>query len=115
MFENKTEQQARENILEMVREYADTFHTQKKEFKVGQRIPYASRVYDSAEMVNLVDSTLDFWLIWVQINRQNIWIFLRKSIRLWETGESVFAWTEKKCLGHSFGQSSGQVLMEILL
>lgn len=62
MFENKTEQQARANILELVREYADTFHNQKKEFKVGQRIPYASRVYDSAEMVNLVDSALEFWL-----------------------------------------------------
>ena len=28
----------------------------------GQKIPYASRVYDSAEMVNLVDSALEFWL-----------------------------------------------------
>lgn len=62
MFENKTEQQARADILELVREYADTFHNQKKEFETGQRIPYASRVYDSAEMVNLVDSALEFWL-----------------------------------------------------
>ena len=28
----------------------------------GDRIPYASRVYDSHEMVNLVDSALEFWL-----------------------------------------------------
>ena len=62
MFENKTEQQAREEILDMVRQYADRFHNQKKEFTEGQRIPYASRVYDSAEMVNLVDSALEFWL-----------------------------------------------------
>lgn len=62
MFENKTEQQARADILELVREYADIFHNQKKEFEAGQRIPYASRVYDSAEMVNLVDSALEFWL-----------------------------------------------------
>lgn len=62
MFENKTEQQAKEEILALVREYADTYHNQKKEFKEGQRIPYASRVYDSAEMVNLVDSALEFWL-----------------------------------------------------
>ena len=62
MFENKTEQQARAYILELVREYANIFHNQKKEFEVGQRIPYASRVYDSAEMVNLVDSALEFWL-----------------------------------------------------
>lgn len=37
-------------------------HCQKKEFQRGDRIPYASRVYDSAEMVNLVDSALEFWL-----------------------------------------------------
>jgi CDP-6-deoxy-D-xylo-4-hexulose-3-dehydrase len=62
MFENKTEQQAREEILEMVKEYADMYHNQNKEFVEGQRIPYASRVYDHSEMVNLVDSALEFWL-----------------------------------------------------
>lgn len=62
MFENKTEAQAREEILAMVAEYADTFHNQKKDFKEGDRIPYASRVYDKDEMVNLVDSSLEFWL-----------------------------------------------------
>ena len=62
MFENKTEAQAREEILAMVAEYADKFHNQKKEFKEGDRIPYASRVYDKDEMVKLVDSSLDFWL-----------------------------------------------------
>ena len=62
MFENKTEAQAREEILAMVAEYADKFHNQKREFKEGDRIPYASRVYDSDEMVRLVDSSLDFWL-----------------------------------------------------
>lgn len=62
MFENKTEAQAREEILKLVDEYCATFHEQDKEFKEGQRIPYASRVYDSAEMVNLVDSALEFWL-----------------------------------------------------
>lgn len=62
MFENKTEQQAREEILSAVKEYCETFHNQKKPFTEGQRIPYASRVYDSAEMTNLVDSALEFWL-----------------------------------------------------
>lgn len=62
MFENKTEQQAKEKILEMVKEYCDTFHNVKKEFKEGDRISYASRVYDSEEMLNLVDSSLEFWL-----------------------------------------------------
>ncbi len=62
MFENKTEQQAREEILAAVREYCDTYHNQKKPFSEGERIPYASRVYDSREMTNLVDSALEFWL-----------------------------------------------------
>ncbi|WP_176731075.1 lipopolysaccharide biosynthesis protein RfbH [Robinsoniella peoriensis] len=61
MFENKTEQQAKEEILKSVEEYCNLFH-QKKEYEEGDRIPYASRVYDSKEMVNLVDSSLEFWL-----------------------------------------------------
>ena len=62
MFENMTEGQARREILEAVAEYAKKFHEQKKEFHEGDRIPYASRVYAHEEMVNLVDSALEFWL-----------------------------------------------------
>lgn len=62
MFENRSEAEAREQILSMVAEYCDKYHNQKKEFKEGQRIPYASRVYGHEEMVNLVDSSLEFWL-----------------------------------------------------
>ncbi len=61
MFKNMTESEAREQILEAVREYSQTYHA-KKEYKSGDRIPYASRVYDEEEMVNLVDSSLEFWL-----------------------------------------------------
>lgn len=61
MFEQKTEAQARQEILELVGEYCDRFH-QKKHFQEGGRIPYASRVYDRQEMMNLVDSSLEFWL-----------------------------------------------------
>ncbi len=62
MFENMTEKSARESILKSVREYCDRFHNEKKAFCEGDRIPYASRVYDGDEMVNLADSMLDFWL-----------------------------------------------------
>ena len=62
MFENMNEQQAKEQILSMVQQYCDTFHNKKKEFEEGDRIPYASRVYDHEEMKNLVDSALEFWL-----------------------------------------------------
>ena len=61
MFEHETEAQAREEILNLVAEYCDRFH-QKKPYEEGDRIPYASRVYDHQEMVNLVDSSLEFWL-----------------------------------------------------
>lgn len=61
MFENMTEQQARDKILEMTEEYFKSF-CGGKPFSVGDRIPYAARVYDQAEMRNLVDSALDFWL-----------------------------------------------------
>ncbi|MEF9939065.1 MAG: lipopolysaccharide biosynthesis protein RfbH [Clostridium sp.] len=57
-----TEQEAREEILSLVADYCDQYHNKKKEFSEGDRIPYASRVYDHKEMVNLVDSALEFWL-----------------------------------------------------
>ena len=61
MLENQAEKQARQQILDAVSAYCDQFHI-RMPFSEGQRIPYASRVYDHAEMVNLVDSALDFWL-----------------------------------------------------
>ena len=61
MFDNMTEKEARENILKQVEEYCKRYHN-RKEYQEGDRIPYASRVYDSREMVNLVDSSLEFWL-----------------------------------------------------
>lgn len=61
MFENLTEQQAKKEILNQVAEYCDKYHV-KAEYKEGDRISYASRVYDHDEMVNLVDSSLEFWL-----------------------------------------------------
>ena len=62
MFEGKDKQQAKEHILSLVKEYCDTFHNKDGAFREGQRIPYASRVYDNAEMCSLVDSALEFWL-----------------------------------------------------
>jgi len=61
MFENINEEQAKKQILEMVSEYCDTYHAVKP-YEEGDRISYARRVYDHSEMVNLVDSSLEFWL-----------------------------------------------------
>jgi len=60
-FDNMNEKAAREQILQAVKTYCETFHN-TKEYKAGDRIPYASRVYDHNEMTNLVDSALEFWL-----------------------------------------------------
>ena len=62
MFEGMNEAKAREEILALVKEYCNNYHNQKKTFEEGDRINYASRVYDAKEMENLVDSALDFWL-----------------------------------------------------
>ncbi len=62
MFEGMTEQEARNRILEEVSAYCDLYHNRRKPFRPGDRIAYASRVYDHDEMVNLVDSALEFWL-----------------------------------------------------
>lgn len=62
MFENKTEAEAKQQILDFVGEYCDKFHNKKKDFEPGDRITYAARVYDKAEMTNLVASALEFWL-----------------------------------------------------
>lgn len=57
-----TKKELHDQILELVKKYCDTYHNQETQFKPGDRIPYAFRVYDHDEMMNLVDSALEFWL-----------------------------------------------------
>lgn len=58
-----TEQEKdKQKILDEVAEYFDKYLVKKKDFKPGDRINYASRVFDHEEGVNLVDSALEFWL-----------------------------------------------------
>ncbi len=61
MFEKKGEQEDRQAILNLVSQYCEKHH-KSIAYKEGQRIPYASRIYDKDDMINLVDSALDFWL-----------------------------------------------------
>lgn len=61
MFEGKTKEEANKEILDSVKEYYKTFMV-KPEYKDGDRISYASRVFDEKEMMNLADSMLEFWL-----------------------------------------------------
>ena len=59
--DKSSEQEMHDKILNLVKEYCDTYHREKP-YKKGDRISYATRVYDHEEMVNLVDSALEFWL-----------------------------------------------------
>lgn len=61
MFEEKSEKEARKEILNLVKEYTEKFHNTDT-YVEGDKISYAGRVYDSSEVVNLVDSSLEFWL-----------------------------------------------------
>lgn len=49
-------------ILELAKEYYRVEFANKLDFKEGDRVNYAGRVFDEAELVNLVDSSLEFWL-----------------------------------------------------
>lgn len=56
------EAEARKEILDLVAEYYHQYKENKRPFQPGDRISYASRVFDEKEMCSLVDSALDFWL-----------------------------------------------------
>ena len=58
----KNEQQAREEIKDLVTKYYHAFKEKRDSYKYGERITYAARVFDEKEMCALTDATLDFWL-----------------------------------------------------
>ena len=58
----KNEEEARQDILNMVSDYYHEYKELKDGFKPNDRIPYAGRVFDEKEMCSLAESVLDFWL-----------------------------------------------------
>lgn len=62
-YQNR-EEELRAGIKALVAEYYRTVKKpeQEKPFEPGDRIAYASRVYDEKEMLSLTDAMLDFWL-----------------------------------------------------
>jgi len=59
----KKEAKMRKEILLETARYHDAVHGSDPPFVPGKsRIPYAGRVFDAAELENLIDSALDFWL-----------------------------------------------------
>lgn len=56
-------EELKKQILDLTRAYYQEVHANKKEFVPGQSyVNYGGRYYNAEEMVNLVDSSLDFWL-----------------------------------------------------
>lgn len=56
-------EELRKQILELTEEYYKETHGKQKDFIAGETfVNYGGRYFDAAEMVNLVDSSLDFWL-----------------------------------------------------
>lgn len=52
----------RQQAIQAAVEYYRHVHAPQKQFKPGDRIPYAGRVFDETEISNLIDSSLEFWL-----------------------------------------------------
>ena len=71
MARNERAAQLREDILAKVREFYDAEFAEKPAFEPGvSRVSYGGRVFDEHEMVNLVDSSLDFWLTYGRFSKQ---------------------------------------------
>ncbi|WP_243370812.1 lipopolysaccharide biosynthesis protein RfbH [Geotalea sp. SG265] len=58
----KKEKILREQVIQAAIKYYEFKHKDSRQFFPGNRIPYAGRVFDEREIVNLIDSSLDFWL-----------------------------------------------------
>ena len=56
-------EELKQQILKLTREYYQEVHALKEEFVPGKSfVNYGGRYFDAEEIVNLVDSSLDFWL-----------------------------------------------------
>jgi CDP-6-deoxy-D-xylo-4-hexulose-3-dehydrase len=62
MFEDMDEGQAKQRLLGAVGEYYRKYEKKDTNFHPGDSIRYAGRIYDEQELINGVDSVLEFWL-----------------------------------------------------
>lgn len=60
----------RQEILNKVEEYYNEVFGAEKIFNEGDRICYGGRIFDSDEMKNLTEATLDFWLTNGRFNKE---------------------------------------------
>ena len=58
----KTKEELKKEIFSKVKDYYSLGHQQEQFIPGKSKINYAGRVYDEKELINLVDSALEFWL-----------------------------------------------------
>jgi CDP-6-deoxy-D-xylo-4-hexulose-3-dehydrase len=58
----KTKEELKKEIFNKVKEYYLLAHQQEQFIPGKSKVNYAGRVYDEKELINLVDSALEFWL-----------------------------------------------------
>jgi CDP-6-deoxy-D-xylo-4-hexulose-3-dehydrase len=56
------EKRLKEQAIKAAIQYYEFRHKKTKPFTPEDRIPYAGRVFDENEIINLIDASLDFWL-----------------------------------------------------
>jgi CDP-6-deoxy-D-xylo-4-hexulose-3-dehydrase len=56
------EEQLRQQVIEAAVKHYQLKHKKESKFTPGDRISYGGRVFDEQEIINLIDSSLDFWL-----------------------------------------------------
>lgn len=62
MYNEQLEKELRANVIKAAKEHYKIKHGSKPDFKPGDKISYAARVFDEHEIENLIDASLDFWL-----------------------------------------------------
>lgn len=61
--EERTAEELRDEILQLTVEYHHAKERERRPYRLGRSIiQYGGRVWDETELVNLVDSSLEFWL-----------------------------------------------------
>ncbi|MGB4441058.1 MAG: lipopolysaccharide biosynthesis protein RfbH [Coriobacteriia bacterium] len=71
MTENDRAEQLKQQILDLTREYYAEAFGERAAFVPGEsRVAYGGRVFDEKELVNLVDSSLEFWLTFGRYSKQ---------------------------------------------
>lgn len=62
MDKSQKSEKLKAQILSLVGEYYQATQNEARDYRIGDKIPYAGRVYNDSELTNLVDSALEFWL-----------------------------------------------------